>query len=131
MRRGCLALIDALGFKGIWRHNDPDQVLAKLHDLQQEANRGFEEMAKGADAKMPLKQRPVDVSITFLSDTICIAAACVEQDVDGVAAKVVVDTTAYVIQHALKPPVPLSFRGAITFGEFQLGEEGRFLVGPA
>ena len=54
MKLGAVAILDALGFKEIWKREDPDIVLAKLRNLRDtfvgdiaRAQRAFPAMAGG------------------------------------------------------------------------------------
>jgi hypothetical protein len=88
MRTGALVMIDALGFKGIWKRVPPEKVIEKLETLHQtataevertagteeeQAKRREEERAQ-AEAGWPRGQQwPLEsVEISFLSDTIVI-----------------------------------------------------------
>lgn len=137
MKVGAVALIDALGFKGIWRRHRPRDVLAKFHRLQDQAQRIHNARARRGE--------PFQVArhVQFLSDTIMIAAsaslrrkwksthrATLVQYGRLSSLRDVCNTVSIIAGSAMAPPAPnLTFRGAIAFGKFHV--DGPFLIGPA
>jgi hypothetical protein len=145
MRRGAIALIDVLGFKGIWRRHSEEDVIGSLQALL-EASQEDARQATAVPATMIHFIAPV-----FLSDTVAF----------GLAAKPVTDANAaleatgevelvgpfdesrlnswtvwhmgnflaHLMRRALLGKVPLAFRGAVAFGRF--GMTDRFLIGEA
>jgi hypothetical protein len=143
MRRGAVAFMDALGFKGIWRRHRHDAVLDKLRCLRTAAELAKDEAVKERRIVIAETNR----SLATFSDTIffaCSATSLPEAQTEvGVAGGQFAETTevefaglavtsavlAHVIAEATHAPVPLAFRGAIAFGEYSAEEE--FVIGPA
>ena len=124
MKDGAIAFLDALGFKGIWRDKDPQQVLQKLRAIEGEAQR-----------KLLPAAAETDLSLRFFSDTviICAESSNVRLPPELAAYRCLLRVTAAAAQiasvAAAQPPPPLAFRGAISCGKFEVTE--KFLIGPA
>jgi hypothetical protein len=144
MRRGAVAFMDALGFKGIWkRHPNHRDVLEKLRRLRTAAETAKDEAVKERRIVVAETKR----SLATFSDTIFFACSATslsaaegsvgnraEQSVRKAAVEfaglaVTCAVLAHVIAEAARDPVPLAFRGAIAFGEYSAEEE--FVIGPA
>jgi hypothetical protein len=61
MQTGAFALMDALGFKGIWQRHEPSEVLASLR-----------QMSEGVNNVTKRFQSRVSFRTAFLSDTIAL-----------------------------------------------------------
>jgi hypothetical protein len=103
-----VALIDALGFKGIWKAEKPSDVLATL--------KGFRQVAQEMTGAVNQWPSPVAFHAQSISDSLVFAAASVDPvhaprmlDLLGVA-------VARFIRNALLSDLPLLFRGCITIG---------------
>jgi len=139
MRVGAFALVDALGFKGIWNKPGGDRVIEKLNA-----------MAKGVSKNVRFANRMLNepmasklfgpVKVTFLSDSIAMAVfvgKASNRPNDslgrfGANAAAVVSLSLHVsamLKEAAITDPPLSYRGCITFGECRV--ESRFIIGPA
>jgi hypothetical protein len=139
LREGAIAMIDALGIKGIWRGrdgNDDTRAVATLRTAVQTAQ-GMKRYVE--DALIPnvfhgmFGARPV-VSVLSLSDTIIIAALPPEgKHADARLCWGLVDLVSqcatYVMRMAAQRDPPLTYRGAVNFGRFLI--EDTFLLGPA
>jgi hypothetical protein len=139
MKRGALSMFDALGFRRIWQRPEGHRgALDKLKHLERDAN---EEIANAKRWLLPEIKKSeglhIEIDITFLSDTV-VAGAWVERDphsrvteevADWVALYAVSRVTSKVLARAMEKPLPLAYRGCITFGRFAL--ETKFIVGPA
>jgi hypothetical protein len=123
MEAGAVAIIDALGFKGIWRRYDPDDVLKTLRHLKE----GIEARIKAQFETQPW----IHCEVAFLSDTIAISYALKEPIPHGIALSVLSlgDIVSWVCDAALKSKVPLAYRGAIASGHFEIAQH--FLIGNA
>ena len=123
MKTGAVALIDALGFRGIWRRHNPDDVLAFLTNVKT----WFEERIKTQFERQPWMQ----CSTTFLSDTIAVSMSLSETVENREAMSVIYlgDVLSWVLDRVLRSEMPLAYRGAIAFGDFELSQH--FLIGPA
>lgn len=163
MKVGAIAMIDALGFKGIWRRPgiSADTILGKLRALVEKTEARLDEPFHSRAARQGLGENYGNayelVQATFLSDTVVIAvakksphdltaqiaAARPDLKVPVAAAgfrtaffeaSVIVDAASFVsavVKLAAETEPFLSFRGAISYGEFEMTEDGRFIVGPA
>ncbi|MDB4958643.1 MAG: hypothetical protein JWO36_6212 [Myxococcales bacterium] len=131
MNTGAVVMLDALGFKGIWKRHP--EVLEKLKLMPRIAEVTVGGFMKGVPAKSGLTLHP-EVSTTFLSDTIVIGARMkgATDDVHDrwaeVALAALFTASIMSIGANVKAP-PLAYRGVISFGEFEI--DGPFIVGPA
>ena len=72
MNTGAVALIDALGFRGIWERHNPDDVLAALRTLKD-----------WMEARIQAQFSPqpwIQCHVAFLSDTIAVSMALDESN---------------------------------------------------
>jgi hypothetical protein len=129
MNVGAFAFLDCLGFKGIWNRGvAPEQLLAFLREAQKHAEQSM------SLASVKAFEVQVDPSLVFISDTVAISYRYKSApQVPAIAAGYLVMLTAHLASEVCKrfseAPVPLAFRGAITFGDHIA--EDRFLIGPA
>jgi hypothetical protein len=145
MRRGAVALIDVLGFKGIWRRHSEDAVIRSLQALLKVAEEDARLATAGPDNMIDF------IAPLFLSDTVVFGlAAKSPADVNAVLrANRTADLVgsfdeertdswtvwhmgnflAHLMRQALVGEVPFAFRGAVAFGRFGLTD--RFLIGEA
>lgn len=140
--RGAFAMLDALGFKGIWRKYGHHEVLAKLGALRDSVDAKVREQLGGEDRRdLPEKFFIHAVRLAFLSDTIVIGVPVRNQRpnhqpsveaADGAATIVAATFASHILRLALRDPQPrLAFRGCIAVGEFAVDGDERFIVGPA
>lgn len=135
---GAVAVLDALGFKGIWKSWRPEDILRKLEDTVNRTD-GFEaeQLLHGEVHRLKQVRR-----LRFLSDTIVIASSITanpeaeaspsmlagyDRDALFDVCNAVAGLQRWMLRSALGPP--LAYRGAIAFGEFLI--RGSFLIGPA
>lgn len=144
MRRGAIALIDVLGFKGIWRRHSEEAVIRSLEALQAASQEDARQATAGPATTIDF------IAPVFLSDTVAFALAAkpVEQpnaalEALGEAELLSFDADrldswmiwhlgnflAHLMRRALTGEVPFAFRGAIAIGSFGMTE--RFLIGEA
>ncbi len=112
---GVVAILDALGFKGIWQRSDPRQIIDKM------------QVAKRAEAAFA--RHGFQPQILFLSDTVVIACRQGESETRQ-ALMFVCMRVAYFLSSMLtdgKPP--MVYRGAIAAGRYLI--EDNILLGPA
>lgn len=142
MQLGALAMIDALGFKGIWKKFSHEQVIEKMQTMVTATDAILDNSVGGAELRAKLGQ-PIkifeSVNASFLSDTVILSTEVNPNrfenntNVSGYALASLTITgrsVAAVIRAAASAPDPsLAFRGAMTFGKFTI--DGRFCVGPA
>jgi hypothetical protein len=137
MKRGALVMMDALGFKGIWRNYDSDRVLEKLSKLVQATNANLRQWTETnklieVNTPTPLPQA------TFLSDTVVISTPFVgtpgatpEADAfaEWMGVRYVAMFASILMAEALETKPRLLYRGCLTVGRFAAADA--FLVGPA
>jgi hypothetical protein len=148
IRVGAVAMIDALGFRGIWQRHSESEVVAKLQWLAEIT------VSEANDLQSAARQRGGNViefvRPSFLSDTVIFTVATkplhavtdglnaegwgriIKFDDDllaGEAVRIAAKLLGVLLRRALEGPVPLAYRGAIAFGRF--GMTDRFLIGPA
>jgi len=68
MKEGAVAIIDALGFRGIWDRWPPQEVLANMHELKTRLENDVKTMAT-----------QLQFEASFLSDTIVLGLASSSQ----------------------------------------------------
>lgn len=124
MRAGALVMMDALGFKGIWRAHKAEDVVATLRKLRERMN--------AEHLGIPVTSYDA-VRVELLSDTIVIGIVgkqgAISHNSDQMAVATAAHLASSVMRSACSSPVPLAYRGCISFGEFIL--EDNFIVGPA
>jgi class 3 adenylate cyclase len=146
MRRGAVAMLDILGFRGVWRAHSAEAVVARLEDLfgatVKETRDYHSAVHENADNFVAF------AGATFLSDTFVfgITAKSPEAMSEGQFAKdlelqftdehtsaeairIAAMRVAELQRQGLQGDPPFAFRGCIAFGEFGLTD--RFLIGPA
>ncbi len=140
MKIGAVAILDALGFKGIWKRFESDVVFQKLRDLRDvvvgevsNANR---------DVPRMLFVDPISRSAKFFSDT-CVICVSIESATGVVlspddevsmltqhhALRDLTLTLANFLAHAIVTFPPFAYRGCIATGPFDIDDV--FLLGPA
>lgn len=133
---GALAFIDALGFKGIWDRYDPDGLVGKFREAQDEAR------AVVAGLSQPIGGAILSPKVLFLSDTIVFASHAavdrstfkgdVPKDAEQLLAVVTVTTlTATLLGKLALGPMPLAYRGAVSVGRCLIDSDLGLLLGPA
>lgn len=136
LRRSAVVLIDALGFKGIWKRHAPADVLTKLTALA-DRNRAIVERTQRI---APAQERNLisSVRVAFLSDTIVLVLAIKEPGEGGLDDKAHCDSaavtlaagfTSQILRDALSGEPAIMYRGAIAIGDAAIQEN--FIVGPA
>jgi hypothetical protein len=141
MQLGAVAMMDALGFKGIWNREgvkeNPERVLDRMLELQEQWSRTTLETAtevrKSLDEAGPVEWSPgkVDATMVALSDTVVVGVS-VEHDTPharSFAVRLAAFVTGKVIQHAVDAEPHLAFRGCIARGAFSMRQN--FIMGPA
>ncbi|MCC7290789.1 MAG: hypothetical protein IT449_01865 [Phycisphaerales bacterium] len=135
MKKGTVAVIDVLGFKGICkqRHVAIDQVLAKMRLLIDHANDLNNSIPEdqGASSKEP---PPVCLQSLVLSDTLVIACHPSDDDESRLAQCLTMLITCRMVAHTIifaagDPKPGLCLRGAIGFGDYVI--DGPILMGEA
>jgi hypothetical protein len=122
MKNGAVALIDALGFRGIWKRHDPKGVLATLTNMKESMEQRVKELSN---------QVWMECRIAFFSDTVAISMALGEstKNRDAMSAVYLGDVVSQTLHSALHSEVPLAYRGAIAIGEYDISPP--FVIGRA
>jgi len=123
MKIGAVALIDALGFRGIWGRHEPDAVLTAMRNTKD----WFEAAIKEQFSSQPWMQ----CEVAFLSDTIAVSMALAEttENREAMSVLYLTDVISWVLARVLRSSVPLAYRGVITIASYEV--TSHFLIGPA
>jgi hypothetical protein len=158
MRRGTIAMFDALGIKGIWNRPElresPELVTKKLHALAVKTEGIMNQMFGDEQKRRSLSENPVNAfeyaGCSFLSDTIVIGIAHkspkgIEKALGGkdsdktsrekddsfsaMATYICCVLASQVVAEAALSFPSLAYRGCVATGEFEMAD--RFILGPA
>lgn len=147
MHKGAIAVLDVLGFKGIWQRKDPQQVISRLKSLAGNGEtfaREFQKTKQPSTAPdAPVRDLvPWHLSVRSFSDTLVIACTQeswptelppglqeFDQFAAGVLVTIVCEKSAYVAGAAAAGQPPFAYRGSIAYGELLIDDQ--FLIGPA
>ncbi len=133
MNEGAFALLDCLGWKGIWARkavvDDPEQLIGFLEDSLKQA-----ETLSARKIVEHFHAERVSMSIAFVSDTIAIgvwpSSTVGFSDADkGLLLGLSSMACAEVSKRFLTAKIPLLLRGGIAFGRFTMRQN--FFIGPA
>jgi hypothetical protein len=117
MHVGAVAMIDALGFKGIYRRHKPQAVIERMRAIRREV----EDYPNGAVV-------PSIIRIVNVSDMIVIGLYDVEGDSSLTIASVAFLVSKLLLFAANGEPA-FAYRGCIAYGEFEMDDN--VLLGPA
>jgi hypothetical protein len=138
MKRGAVAIVDALGFKGIWKRHPAGEVLAKLRGFKEDVAERRADLLERARRLREHLGVEFEIHVTLLSDTVVLGVTRKIvghrdrrdlNDVDSVALVSVARITAQLLVKAGQRPPALAYRGCIATGEFDM--EDTFIIGPA
>jgi hypothetical protein len=124
MQSGAVALIDTLGFRGIWSHHTPDKVLNEMKSVKN----WFETRIKDQFATQP----NFHCDVAFLSDTIAVSMAYAggpKLHREALCVLYLGDVISWVLDRVLRSEIPFAYRGAIAIGEYEVSPH--FLIGKA
>jgi hypothetical protein len=132
MNEGAFALIDCLGFKGVWRRVDPEALIRKLTRIDEVVR---DRVRGDSGAFKYLSYGPIDIHLSLLSDTVAIGLTYQRHKPDdpeewqkhylvGLMCHALVS-----IQELFLEEPALTMRGCVVFGSHLC--RGNFLVGPA
>jgi hypothetical protein len=129
MNEGAFALLDCLGFKGIWKNFPAEKIVSKLEAIQAAAAR--------IDADGPknwIAPGALQTTFSFLSDTVVIGVyptreTNLSDTLKGWLVIVAAQLSAVIAKEFLRDDSPRTLRGCITYGQFLI--KGNFIVGPA
>lgn len=135
-RVGTIALLDVLGFKGIWRSKKvtPQDILARMRRIEGTtvSTTAFWEkvIPKDVDGNPEVVLR-----IIVVSDSIFVASwMTTAHHPEELTASLFVTHAAckaILVGGVSEDVLPLAYRGVITIGEFAADPKGNFVVGPA
>lgn len=127
---GAFALIDCLGWKGIWRnHSNPADIIAKLKEVRSSSPQIIKE-----GLGTPWGETAFQTGIAFVSDTVAVHVRLQPQfDSDReAAAGFCIYVAANLINELafrfLRLNPPLTLRGCIAYGKFE--SDDNFFLGP-
>lgn len=125
MKKGAFALVDVLGFKGIWQRHEASAVLATLEEFQRRMRDDLAQIAKQPDFQF---------EAAFISDTLALALSQSEDyggqgAGPGLSVAYTADILTRLLAWSARCNTPLAFRGAITYGEYAMSSN--FIIGPA
>lgn len=133
LRPGAVAVIDALGFKGIWERVAPGRVLQGLQEAREAAKRdfAFHNLFLTGGGRKPA------IGVRFFSDTIIVIGTVPDMKLSANAPVItlgdvvasVATAVMYIITGAVRRDPPLAYRGCIAAG--QILAEDEFFVGGA
>ncbi len=150
MQEGAFALIDCLGFKGIWRTTKPEIVVSKLKKIDETVRSQLESADYGpfrfqdtSEVKPSLKwfsdridPKNVKPDIRLLSDTVAISLQYTGDKkgtdknlVSVMLVKAMCGVVPRLLDLFLEDEPPLILRGRITYGEHIC--DRNFIIGPA
>jgi hypothetical protein len=143
LRLGVVAMIDALGFKGIWQRTPKDPAAAiRTLEVVTSVVRNVQNYLQGAWVNhlvATANGQPPTLSVMSLSDSIVIAAELPENagaETDGgenfqtVLLDMVCQAAGQAIRFAAQAEVPLVYRGVVAAGSLAV-KKNTFLIGPA
>ena len=122
MREGAVAVIDALGFRGIWRRYPPEIVIENMQRVKDQFEKDLREIGD---------QSKIQFDAAFLSDTIIIGLSLPDNDFREKALSIiyVTDVLTRILAWSARSSTPLSYRGAVSYGKYII--EPSFIVGEA
>ena len=126
---GAVVMMDALGYKGIWKHHGREEVLERMHLIE----RCVRKLVDIPSARVA-RGLGFDPFITFLSDTIVMAFS--DPNRPEAVVSLAIAAAGYALhagatdtQEDRSWGASLTYRGAISFGQFHV--EDRYVLGPA
>ena len=145
--RGALAMLDALGFKGLWRRPGLThaRILQRLQEIRIAVDAEVTRLLSGGALgsgfvnrqALPNKYYVDRIPLAFLSDTV-VVGVCVRtdrfptlDDADGAAVALAGTFASVVLREAIANSPRFALRGCLAAGEFSIDDDERFIVGPA
>ena len=124
LKWGAVAVVDALGFKGIWKRKPVREVLGELRRLKRNV--------QDLEVVLPLMPLPA-LSVLVFSDTVAIVAQASSDSeqsrLDAICAVVV--AVASLLAEGASASVPFVYRGAIATGQCLADPDDQLLLGEA
>jgi len=129
MKNGAFALIDCLGFKGLWK-NGHEQLLSKLRLVKTSVREGLQVFFKNPNHPLHFNPDFFTPEVRLLSDTVAISLTNRKKEIDPfIDLLAIAATTQAVVDLFLENEPHLLLRGCITHGMHIIEEN--FLIGPA
>jgi hypothetical protein len=129
MSFGAVVMMDALGFKGVWkRFEGPTAITEKMRRMRERAESGLRRITEDRDIVSTARS-------AFLSDTIVIGVAGATKVKNpglrhAMALFLAADRAADLLDLARRDPLPrFAYRGCIALGSFEI--DGPFILGEA
>jgi hypothetical protein len=138
MQSGAVVVLDAVGFKGIWKSWKPEAIIASLKTA---ASYAKERATPGPVGTIDLVVRQLESQVRVFSDTVVLTVACSPRSEEETSplspgdvavaesVKVACSMASRFVGKAGCLDPPLVYRGAVSAGAFVIDEE--FLLGPA
>lgn len=129
MKNGAFALIDCLGFKGLWK-NGHEQLLSKLRLVKNSMLEGLQAFSKSPNHSLHFNPDYFTPEVRLLSDTVAISLTSSKNENDPFSDLLAIAAIIQaVIDLFLENEPQLLLRGCITHGKHHI--EDNFLIGPA
>lgn len=139
LRFGAIAFMDALGFAGIWKRENPSEVISKMQWLRDEAKRAFADAVSTLLVNSELRYQ-VRPGVELLSDTVVICSTPshawpqdVPDDTGFGAAYIelgaVIEAVRAFLSLSMQNQPYWTYRGCISYGQFIM--QDNFVIGPA
>ena len=122
MREGAVAVIDALGFRQIWRKYPPEVVIENMRKIKDQLEKDLREIGD---------RSKIQFDATFLSDTIIVGLSLPENEYREKALSIIylTDILTRILAWFARSSTPLSYRGVVSYGSYII--EHPFIVGEA
>lgn len=126
VRTGWVAMLDILGWKGLWRRHGSRDLVARVQQLRG----ALTKMGDGTNELFSPKAT-MRMETAFLSDTLVVATWAPNRGSPGSPPPMMFlsVSVARLLRAAALGPIPLNFRGTITEGEFLITDN--IILGPA
>lgn len=133
MTFGAFALLDCLGFKGIWKSIPPAAVIDKLSDIDSWASLPETFGSDLIDDRFPTAPR-TKVNVTLLSDTIAVSVQPIRDNLSKyfppyILAQKLVSVVLEINDRFVRSDPKIVLRGCLTLGDHYISD--KFIIGPA
>ena len=122
MKAGAVAMIDALGFRGIWDRWPAAEVMRNMHAMKRRVEDELREIGT---------QPEMQFDATFLSDTVVFGLSLPTTIPNHIALSAIYvgDIVSRILTYSARSSTPLAYRGAITCGDYEI--DTNFVMGSA
>ncbi len=129
MKYGAFALMDCLGFKGLWK-NGHEQLLSKLRLVRTSVLEGLQVFINNSNYPVRFNTDFFMPEVRLLSDRVAISLTHNEEKFDSFSDLLAITATIQAVANLFLQNEPhLFLRGCITHGQHLIDEN--FLIGPA